>query len=116
MNNRGWGLQAMLGMVLILMTVLIVTSIVVNSKLKHVFNDVTYSDLETRVEVALKEYEDIDYLKVNVETLQKENLLEPLIDKNNNTCEGYGIIEKKDGKIVRKAYIKCGEDYKTKGY
>ena len=34
---------------------------------------------------------------------------------NGDTCEGYGIVTKKDIAFTYKAYIKCN-NYKTKGY
>ncbi len=124
MNNRGWGLQAMMVMVFILMIALVIVAVIASTKLNSLFpSGETYNQLENEVIEALKKYEAdyIDYLNynaetiINIRTLQNQNLLNKLVDQNNNNCSGYGTIIKKSQGIIYKAYIKCG-DYKTDGY
>lgn len=60
--------------------------------------------------------EDTKYISVNIKTLINKGYIDSLIDKNNNTCEGYSNIAidtTNDYDI--KSYIKCSE-YTTSGY
>ena len=57
--------------------------------------------------------EEGEKLKITLEDLKKEELLEDL-SVNNNSCDGYVAVSKK-GVYKYKAYIKC-DNYKTKGY
>lgn len=124
MNKNGWGLQAMMTMVFILMIALVIVAIIASTKLSILFpSGETYPQLENEVVEALKKYEtkqivSLNYneeIVINIKTLQNQNLLNKLVDQNNNNCSGYGTIIKKSQGIIYKAYIKCG-DYKTDGY
>ena len=127
--NRGWSLQEMMGMILVLMICLVIIAIVANSKLSFLFantetNTLTYETLENRVVTALKDYEikyyggslDSGELIVKISTLQSEKILDDLIDKSANKCTGYGKIVSANDTETYTAYIKCGNDYRTTGY
>lgn len=126
MNNRGWGLQAMIGMICLLMLALVVIAIIINSKLSFLFDTtaVTYTDLEIRVEESLKQYKDKYYsnldngeaVNVKVSTLEHKGLLASLTDAKKNKCTGYGKISKENNAFSYDAYIKCGSDYQTEKY
>lgn len=125
LNNRGWGMQAMMAIVVVLMLALVFVSMMINTKFK---SDVTSSSsqntkLENKVITASQKYyqnhqinlkENAQY-RVNLKTLMDEGLLEEITYKG-ISCSGYGLIIDKNGKIDYEGFIKCGTKYKTKGY
>lgn len=86
LNNRGWGMQAMMAIVVVLMLALVFVSMMINTKFK---GDVTSSStqnskLENKVITASQKYyqnhqidlkENAQY-RVNLKTLMDEGLLE----------------------------------------
>lgn len=144
LNNRGWGLQAMMAGVLVLMIALIITSVLI----EKVFNDMTdspsdnsnitekpeneenkyttYSEIEKDVVNASKKYQkkyysdilDGEKISVTIKNLQSDKLLPEIKDikDDNIICSGYAIFKNKDDNITYHAYIKCGSNYETIGY
>lgn len=124
MNNKGWGLAAMLGLSAILVAALIVSAIVYEQTFNGSLIDNGASDsedyvvLENKAESAAKRYienKDItteDTLYISITKLINEDYLEPLKDTNNHRCTGYVSY---DGERYD-AYINCGMYYKTNGY
>ena len=89
---------------------------------------VTYADLENRIKLAAERYENDNYqgtleskerwvLKYKM-LKEKEYIQTKLMDPNesNEECDGYVVFEKVEAKITYTPYIKCGNNYKTKGY
>lgn len=110
LNNRGWGLQAMMVCILVLMLCLVVISMLSN-KLNDTFNR-EYVELENKVVEVVKKYEadnNINLEVVTIEELIDSNYLEDY-SVNGSKCSGY---VRKD--INYKAYIKC-DNYTTVGY
>ena len=103
LNNKGWGLQAMMIWILVLMFALLVTSVLIN-KLNRTFNIISdYPEYEQKIVEASKKYQN-DYNKnsiITLDELKKNNYIE----KSN--CTGYVLDNK--------AYINC-DDYMTEGY
>ena len=126
LNNRGWGLQAMLAGVLVLMIALVIIAILVNKLTNDTFESINssnevYKIFESKVLEASKKYqsnyysniESGDEIVVTVEKLKEKNLL--TINEETAICTGYTII-KNDSKITYHTYIKCGSKYMTAGY
>ncbi len=144
LNNRGWGLQAMLAGVLVLMIALVIIAVLVNKTFDNIMPSINdennyesvnqdtetdtklkYSDLEDKVLEAAKVYQkryynDIpkgDAITVSIKKLQENGLIDNIADIKdpNINCLGYATFEKQDD-IVYRAYIKCGSNYQTVGY
>ncbi len=128
LNNRGWGLQAMLACVLVLMIALVVIAVLANKVFKNMLEPTessspsnVYKIFESKVLEASKEYqkeyynniEQGDEVIVTVEKLKEHNLLTS--NEETAICTGYTII-KNDSKITYHTYIKCGSKYMTAGY
>ncbi len=90
-------------------------------------SDVTYNDLEDRIELAAERYQNDNYQGTldSRETwilsykMLKENkyMTAKLIDPNDNKeCDGYVVFKKDIAKITYIPYIKCSDKYQTKGY
>ena len=114
LNNRGWGLQAlMLGIVVLMMALVIAYSIA--TKIFH-SPDEKYLKMEEEVVEALQKYKsknkivvsDDEQKVITIKTLKAANYV-PDID-----CTGYGVYSK-NGKDIYKAYINC-DYYTTDGY
>lgn len=145
LNNRGWGIQAMMVMTLILMLCLILVAAMIQRNFGTIFkNDPTttdkgnagsgtkpdkkqtYSDLEEQVVTASKEYQKTNYndmldgerITVTLKMLNSKGLLSNVYDIKDNKieCSGYGLFYKKNDNITYQAYLKCGENYTTDGY
>ncbi len=81
-----------------------------------------YEDLESKLELSLKEYVDKKFLypkngesiKVTYEELKSNEAIDGL-NIDDEECDGYGFV-KNDGSVFKyKVYVKCN-GYKTKGY
>ncbi len=114
LNNRGWGLQAlMLGIVVLMMSLVIAYSIA--SKIFPNSNE-KYIKMEEEIVEALKKYKNKNKIVVSgdeqkvitIKTLKEANYVSDF------ECTGYGIYSK-DTKDVYKAYINC-DYYTTDGY
>lgn len=112
------------GLVLIIvLTVVIVIKVKINNK------DKIYRDYETELVQAAELYYDIKDIelkagtteRIDAETLIKENLINT-DNKAINKCVGYveSVSQKNyntgEYEITRKAYIKCGDKYKSVNY
>lgn len=136
LNNRGWGLQAMLLGVLVLMIALIIVAILVNQIGKTlgiesnpkeptgVETKLTYTDLENKAIEGAKKYHDKYYsdmqekekITVTLKTLKNHSMLDSIVDiKDNEDCTGYVIFTLQNEKIDYYPYLKCS-NYTTKGY
>ena len=124
LNNRGWGLQAMMVCILILMIALVIVAVIVEKNFKNLINPInneSYASLEEKVVDAAKifhknNYQNLDDDEViSIKALKRNDLLDDIKDiKDNKSCSGYVVI-RKDDKLNYKAYIKCS-NYTTKGY
>lgn len=131
LNNRGWGLQAMLLCVLALMIALVIVAVLVNQlgevlgiAKKPIESNITYVDLENRVVEGAKKYHDTYYsnmqekekITVTLKTLKNKKMIEDILDvKDNKPCTGYALFTLQNGKTSYHAYLKCS-NYTTKGY
>lgn len=144
LNNRGWGLQAMLVGVLVLMIALVIIAVLIqktfNDIMEPINNENHYSENESKAETKYDSYEEIENaiisaakkyqkeyysnildgekISVTLKNLQEEKLIGEITDiKNDNVvCSGYAIFINDDNKIIYNAYIKCGDNYETVGY
>ena len=53
---------------------------------------------------------------MSLKSLQNEGFIDILKDNKNNICDGYAYIIGKENKVIYNAYIRCGNEYKTKGF
>lgn len=134
-NNHGWGLSTMLILCAIIGFALIVSAIIYdrafdenllpNSNIKKDPEQVESHDvLENNVIEAAQKYVDKYYqnmpagskVYVSVKQLQVEKFLNELVDEKNIICSGYASFESINSGVEYKAYIKCGNEYVSKGY
>ena len=127
-DNRGFGIQSMMIAVLVLMMCLVLISAFANKVFNNISNEETnstdYIEIEEKVEQATKKYQqeyynnilDGDEIKVSLKSLQNEGFIDILKDNKNNICDGYAYIIGKENKVIYNAYIRCGNEYKTKGF
>ena len=127
-DNRGFGIQSMMIAVLVLMMCLVLISAFANKVFNNISNEETnstdYIEIEEKVEQATKKYQqkyynnilDGDEIKVSLKSLQNEGFSDILKDNKNNICDGYAYIIGKENKVIYNAYIRCGNEYKTKGF
>lgn len=136
LNNRGWGLQAMLLCVLVLMIALVIVAILVNQLGKVLGIEtntkepiptetkLTYTDLENRAVEGAKKYQDKYYsdildgekITVTLKTLRNQDMIEDILDiKSQEKCTGYVIFTLQNEKTDYYPYLKC-DNYTTKGY
>lgn len=130
LDNKGWGLGALIAGIGVFAIALLVVVIIVNNNLKELGLVKTkpkevydYTVLEKKVEEAAVKYTNkinIDNdtsLTITIKKLQNEKYLQDIYDlKNQNRkCSGYVIISKKNNKINYDPYLNC-YNYKTFGY
>ena len=127
-DNSGYGIQSMMIAVLVLMMCLVLISAFANKVFNNISNEETnstdYIEIEEKVEQATKKYQqkyynnilDGDEIKVSLKSLQNEGFIDILKDNKNNICDGYAYIIGKENKVIYNAYIRCGNEYKTKGF
>ena len=144
LNNRGWGLQAMLVGVLVLMIALVIIAILVQKTFDDIMNPInnnqsgfnhkveekseykSYEEIENAIITAAKKYQskyyddilDGEKISVTLRNLQKEKLIGEINDIKNDeiVCSGYAIFINDENKVIYDAYIKCDENYETIGY
>lgn len=144
MNNRGWGLSEMLGILLVFAACILVIIIISNENFKGVIpnsnnsslnvstkknsddhtkeeNSVDYTQFEDEMVKGAKEYindqTDIDSpLVITLNELVKLNYVDSILDSNNNDeeCLGYVLYSAKEESY--KAYLRCPGSYRTIGY
>ena len=89
--------------------------------------DLTYQDLEKRLELAAERYQNDTYSANTDDTeiwylsysmLKEKKYLDKLVDPNDKKTECTGYVEfVQDGaKISYKPFLKCGSNYETEGY
>lgn len=124
LNNKGWGLRAMIFLscgLLVALGISLYFIAQLYGSLDDTFKNNEYFELETRLESAAIRYQrdyDINVngtYKVSYGTLKKEGYINSLNDSNNNACGGYVIISNEFDSLKYDAYISC-DDYVTEGY
>lgn len=118
LNNRGWGIQAMMVFIMVLMISLVVSYIIAQKTFSN-FTSSKYQNNEKQVISALKKYKKENSLNISsgeeiIITIKKMKNFGLL--KNFDKCTGYGLYKIDNDKSIYKAYIKCGSQYITDGY
>ncbi|MDD2435401.1 MAG: hypothetical protein PHO63_04020 [Bacilli bacterium] len=145
MNNQGWGLRIMLLFVAILCIALFISVVLIQQNFSYLFREnpfeelkpnlnenvtikKTYNGLEKEMVAGAKKYvakiynnnaDTADFLKIKVSSMQQEKVLDKIYDIKNERieCSGYVACNQDDsGGLEYKAYLKCGNNYTTKGY
>ena len=133
MNNKGaLELKQVFLFIAIMCICILITMIMYNKTVKDIFggtemDGLTYKDTEDKVSKAAEEYtfnqnrrnmENGDKDTVTIETLQDEGILDIIIDPKDKdtTCTGYVDFKMRNNEIIYDPYIKCGNNYHTKGY
>ncbi len=124
MNNRGWGLQAMLILTFILILALFISAILIQKNFSFLINDenkyaAKYQLYENLLVTSAKEYVTDKYpnlgndsLTVGYSSLKNNKYIIKLVDpETSKECDGYVKVEA--GKY--NSYLSCGI-YKTSGY
>lgn len=138
MNEKGFGIKEFI----IIIAVIFISLIIIMALFKSIFQNnqneksepsqteeiktVTYEELEKRLEKAAERYQNDTYSGNTDETavwslsysmLKEEKYLDKIIDpKNQKECTGYVEFIQDGAKVSYKPYLKCGNNYKTKGY
>ena len=133
MNEEGWGLKEVLIFIVIVFLCIFISMTVYNKTFGDLFGsgdnykDETYEDIEAELENTAKTYTDNYYNKVlengdegivTIRDMQGEGLLTAVKDINNNSinCSGYVEFKTTNSKTKYTTYLKCGDNYQTKGY
>jgi uncharacterized protein YxeA len=125
MNNRGWGLQAMLILTFVLILALFISAMLIKQHLSVLVKEESkyqekYESFETLLETSAKEYVQDKYsnlgndsLLVEYSTLKNNKYIIKLIDpETSKECDGYVKVENND----YNGFIVCNLNYKTSGY
>ena len=135
MNEKGFGIKEFI----IIISVVFISLIIIMALFQSIFQNaesnqtidetietVTYEDLEKSLEKAAERYQNDTYSGNTNETevwslsysmLREEKYLDKLIDPNDKKeCTGYVEFIQDGAKISYKPYLKCGDNYQTKGY
>ena len=124
LNNRGWGTTEMIllsGGLLIALLVAIFFISQLYGNLGLATENKIYVDLESKIEMAAKNYitdNDIEVTgqyKLTLKTLKNHNYISTFEDKSGNNCNGYVTITNIDSVNHYKGYILCN-DYQTQNY
>ena len=139
LNNRGWGLGALIAGIGVFALSLLIIAILVhngaqvleptyngNNDLNNEYNNYDYTTLEDKVSYAADMYvskkynenvEEDTLVTVTLKKLQKEDFLDNIYDlkDTHKKCSGYVTFYKKNGKYNYEPYINC-KNYKTNGY
>ena len=133
MNEEGWGLKEVLIFIVIVFLCIFISMTVYHKTFGDLFgsgdsyNDETYEDVEVQLENTAKTYTDNYYGKalengdegvVTIRDMQGEGLLTAVKDIENDSinCSGYVNFKVNNKKTLYKAYLKCADNYQTKGY
>jgi len=124
LNNRGWGTVEMIllsgGLILALLVAIFFISKLYGDLASSVGNKV-YVDLESKIELAAKNYitdneiEISGEYKLTLNTLKSNNYITEFKDSEGNLCNGYVTITNIDNINHYKGYILCNE-YQTTNY
>jgi len=124
LNNRGWGTVEMIllsgGLILALLMAIFFISKLYGDLASSVGNKV-YVDLESKIELAAKNYitdneiEISGEYKLTLNTLKSNNYITEFKDSEGNLCNGYVTITNIDNINHYKGYILCNE-YQTTNY
>lgn len=125
MNNRGWGIQAMLVLAFILILALFISAMLIKQHLSILVNENAkyiekYQSFETLLEISAKEYVQDKYsnlgndsLTIEYSTLRSNKYIIKLIDpETTKECDGYVKVENNN----YNSFISCDSNYKTSGY
>lgn len=136
LNNRGWGLQAMMICVLVLMIALVIIAVLVKQlgatlgiekkPIDKAPNEIqeSYKDLENKAIIGAKKYHDKYYsdmqdkekVTVTLKSLSNYNMIDDIFDlKDNQKCSGYVVFTLENKEVLYYAYLNCS-NYMTKGY
>lgn len=139
LNNRGWGLGALIAGIGVFALALLIVAILVhngaqvlepdyngNNDLNSEYNNYDYTTLEDKVSYAADMYvskkyseniEEDTLVTVTLKKLQKEDFIDNIYDLKDTykKCSGYVTFYKKNGKYNYEPYINC-KNYKTNGY
>ena len=124
MNNRGWGLQAMLILTFILILALFISAMLIKQHLSILVKEDNqyqdkYESFESLLVTSAKEYVKDKYsnlgndsLTVEYSSLKNNKYIIKLIDPSTEKeCDGYVKVDNTN----YKSYLSCGL-YKTSGY
>jgi hypothetical protein len=126
MNNEGWGLGTMLGLLAILLLGLFYSLPLINKNFG--LQDITqigvndyYQKQEDNLVAAANKYTsvyltDVDNATVTIKTLKAFNYIEPIYSYNKDSeCSGYIKIIKNGNSYNYEPYLKCPQ-YTTNNY
>ena len=136
MNQNGWGLKDAVWFIVIVCLAIFVSMVTYHRTFKGLFdnknsvtdiNHETYADVERDLENTAHTYTDNYYYKVledgdegivTLRDLQGENLIKVVRDIEDDSiiCSGYINFVKEEGVTTYTTYLKCGDNYETKGY
>lgn len=130
MNTDGFGIKEFIVVIAVMFICFtIITGLYNNmfkpsSSTKHYLNHSTYSRKLDILLTAGERYQNDNYsTNLNKKTtvilsytfLREKKYLKKITD-NGNECNGYVIFKQENAKMSYKPYLKCGGNYKTKGY
>lgn len=136
MNNKGWGLNTMIILCVVLLGAFLISIILIstmfgfdwknNSSSSQIDKTRTYNSMELEMVNASKKYINHHYnneigdepLHIRVISLQNDKFLGNLYDVKDAgiECSGYVKIYKQEDIIRYEPYLKCGSNYVTEGY
>lgn len=138
MNNRGWGLRAMIALCAVLAFAFLFVVIMISTSFfglvptkspqgSSIDKTRTYNSMEVDMINASKKYikqiynnelEENDPLYIRVSSLKNEKMLTDLYDVKDEgiECTGYVKVVKIGTEVVYEPYMKCGSNYTTSGY
>lgn len=138
MNNKGFGLSEMLGILFVFVVCILIILIISAKSFKGVIpnstvnyqadssdkdtaelNRVDYTQFESKMEKSAKEYlesrNSFSTEQITMDELIASNNLDPIIDPiKKDTCFGYVIHSIEENTF--KAYLRCPGSYRTIGY
>lgn len=132
MNNKGGGFNDIFIFLAVICLAILVTMVMYNKTIKDLFGGedttkMTYNEIEENLIGSAQNYTDNFYYKplengdhdyVTIRTLETEGIIQTIIDPEDDktTCTGYVEFSKEDDHTTYKPYLRCGSDYKTRGY
>ena len=136
MNENGWGLKDAVLFIVIVCLALFISMITYHRTFKGLFDNSgsitdikneTYADIEKDLEDTAHTYTDNYYYKVledgdsgvvTIRDMQGEGLVKVVKDIEDDSiiCSGYVTFSKENSVTTYTTYLKCGNNYETKGY